>query len=221
MINFPRQLRHSSGAPLLLDDSRLLLSFLRPAERAELARLLASLDLALENGDAEPAVPGETVNHSSRRFWVQARQPIHQERFDMIEKTLTPLGLDWAGPVYRLTGQGGRRALLTPLPNVILVRLRQRGLVAGPDLAAPIAAATDGGAEPVLQEVPEKSRYLNGFRYYLIANVRQVNAYQLMARIERAGNEAIADVQFETMSHCWANRVSLGLTAVGVSSGMV
>jgi subtilisin family serine protease len=51
----------------------------------------------------------------------------------------------------------------------------------------------------VLQEVPEKSRYLNGFRYFIIVNVREVNAYQLMARIEQAGNEAIADAQFETM----------------------
>lgn len=201
MKNFPRDMKHSSGAPLLLDPTRLLLSFQRPLARADLDLLLGGLDLFLENGDVEPPVPGETVNHTNTRFWVQARRAINQERFEVIEKAAMALGLEWIGPVYRLAGESGRRALMTPLPNVIVVRFREREGITT-DLRAAVAGAAAGAGlqvEPVLQEVQEKSRYLNGFRYFLITNVQQVNAYQLRQRLEETNSQLIADVQFETM----------------------
>lgn len=197
MKNFPRELGHSSGAALLLDPTRLLLSFQRPPARSELERLLGALDLFLENGDSEQPVPGETVNHTDTRFWVQARRAINQERFETIEKAAMALGLEWIGPVYRLAGEAGRRALMTPLPNVIVVRLRERE-GAAPELRHAFSSAVVQ-TEPVLQEVQEKSRYLNGFRYFLIMNVQQINAYQLRQRLQQANNPAIAAIEFETM----------------------
>jgi subtilisin family serine protease len=198
MKNFPREMQHSSGAPLLLDPTRLLLSFQRALARAEIDALLASLDLVLEDGgdNGRPTVPGEVVNHTSTRFWVLARRAISDEYFVRIEQAAIALGLEWAGPVYRLSSEQGRRALLTPLPNVVVVRLRQRE---GPDLRAALAApaATTDGPAPVVREIEEKSRYLNGLRYFVIVNVREVNAYQLRARL--LASNLVLDVQFETM----------------------
>lgn len=197
MKNFPRELKHSSGAPLLLDPTRLLLSFLQPLERAVVASFLAGLDLMLENGDEGETVPGEVVNHTGRRFFVTAGRAISQERFELIDKAALALGAEWIGPVYRLAGEQGRRALLAPLPNVLVVRLREREGVAH-DLDPRLLAAANG-AEPRLEEVTEKSRYLNGLRYFRILNVREVNAYQLRRRLEAGNAGPVVDVQFETM----------------------
>ncbi|MES3022191.1 MAG: S8 family serine peptidase [Pseudomonadota bacterium] len=205
MKNFPREMQHASGVPLLLDPTRLLMSFRQAPPRPELEKILIALDLQLENGDEASSVPGETVNHTSERFWVQARRAINQERFETIEKLATQSGLAWLGPVYRLSGEQGRRALVAPLPDVLVVRLRERvgvehtGGEHNVAVTVADAAAADNGAEPVLREVAEKSRYLNGLRYFEIVNVAQVNAYELKARLEQSGNQGVADVQFETM----------------------
>lgn len=194
MKNFPRELQHSSGAPMLLDPTRLLLSFQRPLSEDELKTLLANLDLALEDGDVAPPVPGEVVNHTGQRFWVMARRAINDERYNQIEKAAMVLGLDWAGPVYRLSSEQGRRALLAPLPNVILARLRTgEGVVH--EMRAMVAASL-GGPEPVLREVEEKSRFLNGWRYFQIGNVREINAFQLRQQLQ--GTEGL-QLEFETM----------------------
>ncbi len=198
MKNFPSEMLHSSGAPMQLDPSRLLLAFQRPLQMAELTGLLTAFELFLEDTETALPVPGEVVNHTSQRFFVQSRRALTDERFDAIEKAASSLGLDFIGPVYRLAGEPGRRALLVPLPNVIVVRLRERDGIAN-ELRGPVLAATNGGAEPQLQEVPEKSKYLNGFRYYQINNAREVNAYQLRARLASDNGALVLDAQFETM----------------------
>ena len=98
--------------------------------------------------------------------------------------------------MYRLLGEPGRRALLVPMPNVLVVRLRERDGMDSPN--GPVIAANDG-PQPVLQEVAEKSKYLNGFRYFVITNVREVNAYQLRARLQNDDSRSVVDVQFDTM----------------------
>lgn len=199
MKNFPREMMHSNGVPMLLDTTRLMLSFQRPLERTEAVRFLATVDLFLEDGlDPEISVPGEIVNHTANRYFVQSRRAINQERFEVIEKVALAFGVDFIAPVYRLAGEQGRRALLVPLPNVLVVRLREREGVAS-ELQGPVIAAAKDQQAPRLQEVPEKSKYLNGFRYYVIANEREVNAYQLRARLLNDESRPVADVQFEIM----------------------
>ena len=197
MKNFPREMMHSNGVPMLLDSTRLMLAFQRPLELADVVQFLAGLDLLLEDGgDERQAVPGEVVNHTGNRFFAQARRPLTQERFEAIEKAALALGADLLAPVYRLLGEPGRRALLVPMPNVVVVRLRERDGTDSPN--GPVIAANDG-PQPVLQEVTEKSKYLNGFRYFVITNVREVNAYQLRARLKNDDSRSVVDVQFETM----------------------
>lgn len=202
MKNFPQQITHSSGAPMFLDTNRLLLAFQKPVTRSEIERFVKELDLFLEGDVQDKAVPDERVNHTDQRFWVQSRRPIDDDRYQKIEEAATPLGLDWIGPVYRLSGEEGRKGLVAPLPNVVVVKLREQRLPEGdtPGLHNAIAAAaTTGDPVPALQEVVEKSKYLNGYRYFVITNPREVNAYQIRQRLLESNNKAVADVQFETM----------------------
>lgn len=201
MKNFPQQMTHSSGAPLFLDTNRLLLAFQKPVAREEIESFVKELGMFLEDDIQDKAIPGERVNHTNQRFWVQSRRPIEDDRYQKIEEAAMQLGLDWIGPVYRLSGEEDRKGLLAPLPNVVVVKLREQHQPEGDTPSvhnAIFAAATDGPA-PALQEVVEKSKYLNGYRYFVITNPREVNAYQIKQQLLESNNRIVADVQFETM----------------------
>lgn len=201
MKNFPQQITHSSGAPLVLDRNRLLLAFQRPITREEIERVVRELDLFLEGDAQSNTVPGERINHTDQRFWVQSRRPIDDDRYQTIEESVMQLGLDWISPVYRLSGEDGRKGLLAPLPNVVVVKMREKRQIEDetPNISNAMIAAATNGTAPALQEVLEKSKYLNGYRYFLVTNPREVNAYQIRQRLLESNNPIVADVQFETM----------------------
>ncbi len=202
MKNFPQQMTHSSGAPLFLDTNRLLLAFQEPVAREEIERFVKALDLFLEADTQDKAAPGERVNHTDKRFWVRSHLPIDEARYQKIEEAATQLGLDWIGPVYRLSGEEGRKGLVAPLPNVVVVKLleqRQPEVNTHGFHNAVAAAAATGDPVPALQEVVEKSKYLNGYRYFIITNPREVNAYQIKQRLQESNDKVVIDVQLETM----------------------
>jgi hypothetical protein len=125
--DFPEQITHSSGAPMFLERNRLLLAFQKRVTRERLERVLRELDLFLDEEVRDDTVPSGRVNHTDLRFWVQSRSPIDEDRYQQIQRALRPLGLDWISPVYRLSSEEGPRALLAPLPNVIVVRIGRPG----------------------------------------------------------------------------------------------
>lgn len=197
MKGFPREVPHSTGVPMIIDESRLLLVFNQSPNRDALQKTLSGLGLALESDIIEGAVPGESINHTPTRFWVQSRQPIDDAQFERIDASLRELGLAYLGPVYRMAGERGRRALQSLLPSTVLVRLRLRQPGVAELPPALTALPANGSATPQLQEDPEKSRYLNGLRYFNIMNVREVNAFQARRQIEQV--PGVAGVEFETM----------------------
>lgn len=199
MRNFPQQMSHSSGTPLALDPGRILLSLRAPRERADVRQFLHSVDLFLEDEPDTSPIPGERVNHTKSRYWAQARRPLDDGRLQKIEEAGAAIGLDFIGPVYRMAGQEGRRGLLAPLPNVGVIKLREPRDPTIPGILPTGIGKAAACPDPVLKELPEKSRYLNGYRYFQIANAREVNAYQLRDCVRQTPNAAVADFQFETM----------------------
>ena len=197
MKPFPRVMTHSSGAPLVLDATRLLLAFQGPVARKAVEQALKERDLRLEPDAGERAVPTERVNHSDRRFWVQGRQALSTDECEAIEAAMKPLGLAWLGPVYRMSGEDGRRALIAPAPDVLVVKLRDRGPGDEPASVGSLLAAADGRA-PAIKEIVEKSRYLNGWRYFVLGRPEETSAFELRSRLLESQG-AVADVQFETM----------------------
>jgi hypothetical protein len=197
MKNFPREVPHSSGVPMILDTTRLLLVFTQPPNRDALQKALAALGLALESDVIDGAVPGEAINHTPTRFWVQARQPLDDADLERIDQDVRALGLAWIGPVYRMAGERSRRALQSLLPSILLVKLhlREPGMAELPPTLTALTA--NGSPTPQLQEDAEKSRWLNGFRYFNITNAREVNAFQARAQIENL--PGVSAIEFETM----------------------
>ena len=200
MTRFPAQMTSSTGIPMILDPFRLLLAFQALVARENVEPLLKELGLFLEEDTEASGISSESVNHTDRRLWVKSRNVIDEERLQRIDKVLQPVDLDWIGPVYRLANSEGRKALVAPLPNVIIVKLRdQRGGNKIGESPTAMMMSAAGAQVPDVREDLERSKYLNGYRYFVIANPREVNAYELKARLLEAGRQTVLDVQFETM----------------------
>jgi hypothetical protein len=199
MRDFPPELLHGTGAVIKLDPTRLLLAFKEPTTREKIAAPLDESGLVLEGSqDTErekPARSFEVINHTDRRFWVRssAGEAIDPKRLDALEEKFGA-ALEWAGPVYRMGNVEGRGGLMCPLPNVLLIRPKaqigggERDQRLGPWLR-----------ESGLQEVPEKSKYLGAFDYYVIPDTRERDAYRVRDQLLEQGKDRIDDVQFETM----------------------
>jgi len=197
MSKFPQRLSRGNGEYLTLDETRLLLATREASEREELAGRLEEGGLILEDARDDPdARTMERVNHTPTRFWVRSAdgERLSDDRLSAIPEALGGI-LAWVGPVYRLAGRGrlqGRENLLCPLPDVLLVRLRREG--GGTPL---LRAAAAGGGK--VSEDRERSKYLPGFRYIVIDDPEEGNAYELRDRLLEAQSELVANARFENM----------------------
>lgn len=198
MSTFPQRLARGGGDVLLLDQSRLLLALRQPVEPDEIAAQLTRSRVALE--DARDEQDGRRmfrVNHTATRYWVRSLdgEPLDDQRIAILREIFGD-ALAWVGPVYRVTGKGenqGRENLLCPLPNVLLVRER-RG-TGTPVLRAAAAAAGDAQ----VSEDKERSKYLAGFRYFVIDNPAKMDAYGLRDLLMGGQSDRVADARFENM----------------------
>ncbi len=134
----------------------------------------------------------ETINDTRKRFWIHALSDVtvSEDGLEVI-RDLFSNDLAWIGPVYHLPEKFDLRDLFSPLPDVLLIKF--------------VAKTDDQNNEFLhligdyhLQEVPEKSKYLNGYRYFKITNPENNNAYQI--RDEIVNNSQITlDVKFVNM----------------------
>jgi subtilisin family serine protease len=187
MKKFPQSLRHGSGGVLQLDSSRVLLVFesARAEAADDLEDKLKKLHLTLEraeNGEREEgAAPlHEIVNQTSSRVWARSAsgEPINDEQYRKIEAAKD---VAFVSAVYRFPGSRGIGGLVSPLANVLLLKGHH--------------AAVD---KHQLTEQRERSQYLLEYRYYVLANPREHNAYQVREELIAAGVPE-SDVEFETM----------------------
>ncbi len=198
MKTFPRELRHGSGVTMALDSTRLLLAFKEAAAREDVEARVGNFGLALEDAQdferEKLTRPFDVINQTDRRFWVRARtgQPIDQEGFEALQNGLAD-SLNWIGPIYHLSNTEGRGGLLCPLPNVLLIRpIRQ--------LTEEQQKSLDNRLQKYgLKEVREKSAYLGDYRYYVIPEIKDRNAYQLQYLLLQQEKGLISEAHFESM----------------------
>ncbi|HBL14509.1 MAG TPA: hypothetical protein DD379_24600 [Cyanobacteria bacterium UBA11162] len=204
MKNFPRQLRHGSGTMMTLDPTRLLLAFREQQVRERIEPLLQRLGLIFEDDERQTNTisrPMEMVNHTKQRFWVRtlSGKAIDDQLFDAIEKTFQE-ALEVIHPVYRLDNTQGRGGLLSPLSNVLVIKLNPQSIANNREVSRvsfnQLAAVI---TQPILSEVPEKSKYLGGYRYYLIENPKENTAYQLQQLLLEREKQLVQEARFENM----------------------
>ncbi|MBI4528922.1 MAG: S8 family serine peptidase [Deltaproteobacteria bacterium] len=192
MMQFPRSLVHGSGVPMTLDPGRVLVTFKEDQDLESVESLVKRANAALERipepkrGQARR--PLQTINHTSRQFWVRVKGAAGAAA---LEKSLQDR-LAWIGPVYKLDKTKGLDGLLCPLPNVLLIR------PARPSDASSSEALGKVVSRFGLKEIPEKSRYLNGFSYFVVSDPSRHSAYEIREALLRE-KDLVADVRFENM----------------------
>jgi hypothetical protein len=194
MNAFPKSLRHGSGAELMLEPARLLLVFATAPKREVLEKGLEAVELSLEVAEeGTPQILGEMINHTDNRFWVHSSssKTISEQGLRKIETTFGS-NLSFVSAVYRFHGTTGRAGLVSPIANVVLIKLPISR--AGHEHAGLTTAVGQFG----LKEIPEKSTHLNGYRYFVISDPRKANAYQLYESLLAQVLGAV-EVQLETM----------------------
>lgn len=192
MESYPYTLKHGTGVMMKLDNTRLLLSFKKKQCREDLETLLKEMDLILEGIDEKKEVklnrPIQTINHTEHQFWIrsQSGKPI-DNLYSTIKKVFESKELEWIGPVYQLPNTDGREGLLCPLPNVLMIKPKE-------DININIVSD-----KYHLKEVPEKSKYLGAYRYYIIDHPNEYHAYHLQNLLLKNEPKLVQEARFENM----------------------
>src|SRR5438132_3071387 len=133
----------------------------------------------------------ERVQHTPRKFWVRSQngKPIIQENITALERSIGPT-LNWAGPVYGSPESVGRKGLFCPFPNVLIVKpvanVKGKALLTKLD-------------ELNLREIPEKSQYGGGYRYFISKDPTKYTVYPLQTNLVRRIPGLIQEAHLERM----------------------
>lgn len=188
------ELRHGRGLMMRRDRTRLLLAFTSKPDMKALLRVLEKFGLTEEETevDKDQGRQLEVINKTDQRLWIRSVEggPIGEDTIKKLREDLEKFKPDWMGPVYAMPNAEGRKGLLCPLPNVVIVK--------------PARRQDDGDrltkwmAKHKWEEVEEKSKYLSGYRYFVARDPEKMSAYAMRDRLQKQ-KELVQDARLENM----------------------
>jgi subtilisin family serine protease len=198
MLNFPANLQHGSGVQMELDPARVLVTLKKPFEHKAFEATAAAAPFWIDDGEAGPHAgrePSPQINHGEKRVWLHARAPGRLDgRLEDLLRAQFGDDLERIAPVYRLPHTEGPGGCVSPQPHVLLVK------------PTPQAASREGGRALVdtmkahgWREVPEKSKYLHGFHYFVAARPGAPDAFTLRRMLRAHDAAIVADARFENV----------------------
>lgn len=138
LTRFPLTVKHESGASLVIDNTRLLASFVQPQSFSDVQAVLNAANTALnqqlfvlEDSPVDQACSNQPplaakVNQAPYRFWLRSRcsTAIDQSMVNLLASTASfqSRQLEWVSPVYRFQNSTGRNGILTALANVLIIK---------------------------------------------------------------------------------------------------
>lgn len=172
---FPITVSHASGVELSRDRTRLLIAFIQPSTKDKVRVLLMSTGMVLEESDEKPigasSRPKKKINHTNRRFWVRSSSGGHINSKNVTDLEKASQGtLKWISAVYRFPKTEGQSGLVSPLPSVLLIKPAS-------DIKAQALAQTL--AQFQLKEVQDISKFLVGYRYFVIETPLKTTVFPL------------------------------------------
>lgn len=198
MPDFAKELTVEKGQTLLLEPSILLLSFSEKISRERLAAQLKKLELTIVDNAGATHAKGPLINNTDTRIWVKTVDgtAVTDDQYQAIVKTLRST-LQWIGPAYQAP-QARTISIVCPLPHALIIGLKNQKDTPPPDFGAGLQAA-GAASSPQLNEITQRSAYLNGRHYYEIANPLEWSAYAVKTLLLRQYADQIADVFFDRM----------------------
>jgi hypothetical protein len=201
MTDFPKELPIDKGQLLILEPSICLLGFSENIVFGELADPLTRLGLEVVQNTNASRVKGGLINHTRTRIWVRLlREATFPATLYQNIRNVFGARLQWIGPAYRLP-RSTTQVVVCPLPNALVIQLKPQVGKARrqlPDLNAGLAQNA-GTPAPRLQEIPERSAYLNGNHYVEILNPLEWNAYAVKDLLFQQFGDILADIYFDKM----------------------
>lgn len=202
MGDFPSNLMHGSGVPLERDLTRVLLAFKEPLTLAqqqgsEFKALFQEAGLIRESSMFQEKASGKPylrrkVNDSGSRFWSRSSKPgksldEQPDTIKILKKALEG-ELRRFAPVYRFRGTKGDNGLVCPLSHVLLIKPASN--VQGESLDKTLRRFQ-------LRYVPEISRYLAGYRYYVLDNPGRQTVYEIRQTLLEKHTALVQGVQLD------------------------
>jgi hypothetical protein len=201
MFDFPTELPIDKGQLLILEPSISLLAFSENVSIPELDAPLRQLGLEVVQNPNASRVKGGLINHTRTRIWIR---PLRQPAFtrDLYQAIRNAFGsrLQWIGPAYRLS-RFTKEVIVCPLPHALVIQLKPqvgKAIKPLPDLNAGLAQIA-GTPPPQLQEITERSAYLNGNHYYEILNPMEWDAYTVRNLLFQQFGDILANIYFDKM----------------------
>ena len=181
MRRFPKTLNTSNDKESVLDESRILVAFKKATTIKEVQEIAKELGLKLESDErSQEGKLGVEINNTENRYWLRSadNSSINDEEFAQIEKTLDKK-VEWIAPVYRTTDRMQHVDLVSPIPNVLLIR-KQLGF------------RHEGQINELELKLNEpKSQYLSDHNYFELPNPKNVNAYDIQQRLKPAPGDVL------------------------------
>jgi hypothetical protein len=201
---FPKEIEHTSGVTMVLDESRVLIAFKKPSPiKTKKKRITADKELE-KIGLIREAATEETIRKrvEIRRFISETPNRVWIKKLDgetIKVKTLRDLKrlyegkIEWVGAVYRPEGTTSPEEAVCFLPHVLLIK--PRGILSNKELNKLERLLDEMG----LIEHLGKSRYLVGYRYFEIKDLTKSTSYELISNAKRNLKNLVEDVKFESM----------------------
>jgi subtilisin family serine protease len=174
---------------IIIDKTRVLIA-LKESHNIEIKGILQETEFILEG--SEDGRMQERINNTNKRYWLRLRirGSINDENLNRLREVFGE-NLDWIGPVYVLPNEEERRGSFCPLPNVLLIKFTSAFNSKEEEFNRALLSHN-------MKEVPEKSKYLGEYRYYVITNIEKENAYQIKEILQNEF-DFISEIVYEHM----------------------
>ena len=174
MTSFPDEITYPNGNRVMIDKTRLLLGLKTANTLNAVTTKLQSTAFKLEDASN----PAEPINHTSTRFWIQKTEEYHDDDMWTLRQKFGQ-DFNWLGPVYSNPDIPGRRGLLCPLPNVLVITLTPDSSGDEPNISQHL------DTKYTMKRSAEKSKYSGlNTHYYIIQDTQNFDAYQVKNELE-------------------------------------
>ena len=198
MFNFPKNLKHPSGVEMNYDPDHILIEFDKSPKLSTLYKKLQEfglenvrIDRIREQTKSDQIF--QKLNNTDTRFWCHIKSGVTLDSsfINSIEETISTQ-IKWIGPAYKIGNREGLEDLVCPLPNVLLIKISD-------DLKPEIREDLLQSLQKMgLKNDVHKSKYLKPYYYFIIEDVKAMNAFELKEKLNE-GNFGDLDIRFETM----------------------
>ncbi len=193
MRKFPKKIKVDTGPELTLVEDRLLVRLEKKTKTETIEMELTKEGFesisAIKRKQAEKAekpekITKEIINDTETCSWVSLKdsKKIPSEKADNLEKRLKQKKqkVDFMAPVYRVGETKGDGGLVSPLPEVLIIKPKE-------DLTPQQKKKFEQTTKRLgLGENKNKSKYLSGFRYFVIKDYRKTPSYDHITKARAA-----------------------------------